>query len=1392
MSAAPQGYRKSDLLFVHDTQSRRKWLVDGGAFVSLLPPTHTQRVAGPVEGGLEAANGTFIACYGTVSHTVHLGDREYTFDFTIADVKQPILGADFLATNSLAPNHRDGTLIDINDLSIITAQFDRAAQSQGINFINQKNDPYYKLLDKYPSLSTPNFTPKEVKHNVRHYIPTTGRPVQSKARKLCPEKLQIAKEQLDTYVKLGIARRAKSEWSSPLLVTPKPRGGWRVCGDFRRVNTQTIDDKYPVKALSDFNADLAGKVIFSKVDLLKGYHQIPVAEEDIPKTGVITPFGLFVFDRTPFGLKNAGQDFQRLMDEIFCDIPHTFVYIDDILVASTSIEEHLRDLERVFSTLDANGLVLNRSKCVFGVSELEFLGFHVDKHGVRPLDDRVKALQETASPTTVTELRRYMGMMNYYRRCFPKAAHHFCPLFDALKGNPKKLNWTPALEEAFQASKAALSTFTMLHHPRVGAPLAITSDASKVAVGAVLEQRGPSGWEPLGFYSSKLSKDKPDQTMWPPFDRELLGVFRAVRHFRHMVEGKPFTIYTDQQAIVPSLHKKTDPLTARQAYQLSCIAEFSTDIRYLEGKANVVADALSRPNGIDERTVNMVSNGDHLFAELIRVNSIQPASGATFSESENPPHTPTTRVRFAPKNLPAAACPYSSANNGGPASILKQPAEIQLQLPPPNKLGQLPLQRTTSSGVRTCPTATTPISHINRPLSKDKILDFQSVIAAVNATQIDLAEIARAQPLDADYQRISRDARSGLSFRRIDIGNQDLLVDISNGLPRPFVPLNLRRTIFDVIHGLGHPGTHRTAEAVASKFVWPSVRADCTKWARECLACQRSKVTRNTTPEIGEFEVPSKRFAHLHIDIVHMPASNGFAHLLTIVDRFTRWPAAIPLRDISAESVIDAFSHGWVANFGIPAAITSDRGSQFTGALWEQLLGHWGITPLRTTAYHPEANGLVERLHRRLKEALIAIGDGNPAEWFWRLPSALLAIRTTLKPDIGSTPADLVYGEGLTVPGDLLGNLPSDGAQLQRQRQTEQARLRLEVARLQPTPTSAHRKPAIYVPHDLEDATHVFVRRGGVQSSLTSPYEGPFRVIRRTAAGYRILMSGGREETIAISRLKPAHMDDLEDAEQLLDDARPPSPPPPGRRPGVRTRIPQATDRVTRQQSRRSAANRPTTSNQPTTSTAANQPTAANRPPTSVRNPRRSLNIDEYNTPIPPPPSSAPSNAEPHCVADPLPPTSAPSNAEPHCAADAPHPSAPLDSSGSGARGSSTPMSPSVVNPATHELAGRLQRLRAEALQSEQLFTDEDDPTNQPSLFELGNPIGAGNGSTSAPADDPFPLQQSRRHGPANLPRRRFSSVQREPGRRYYSDPRRPRPDVSAIFEHLNLSSGVS
>ena len=232
--------------------SGRKWLVDGGALVSIIPPTLAQRAQGPSEDTLSAANGSAISTYGSMKMDVVIGKSLFAYCFTVADVQQPILGADFLATFALAPNHRDGTLISLDTLEVVAQAVPNTSSTSFASAINEVSpalDPRFdSILDEYPEITTPSFTLKEVSHGVQHHIPTEGqRPVQARARRLCPEKLAVAKAEIEKLCDLGVCKRGKSEWSSPLLVTTKPDGGWRVCGDYRRLNAMTPDDKYPVR-----------------------------------------------------------------------------------------------------------------------------------------------------------------------------------------------------------------------------------------------------------------------------------------------------------------------------------------------------------------------------------------------------------------------------------------------------------------------------------------------------------------------------------------------------------------------------------------------------------------------------------------------------------------------------------------------------------------------------------------------------------------------------------------------------------------------------------------------------------------------------------------------------------------------------------------------------------------------------------------------------------------------------------------------------------------------------------------------------------------------------------------------------------------------------------------
>ncbi|KAL5502776.1 hypothetical protein EMCRGX_G009597 [Ephydatia muelleri] len=271
---------------------------------------------------------------------------------------------------------------------------------------------------------------------------------------------------------------------------------------FRPFALKTLVTHIPLYLLSSLHS-----YRFSKLDLVRAYNQIPVDPADVPKTAVTTPFGLFEFIRMPFGLKNAAQTFQRFMDQVLRGIPSAYAYIDDVLIASHTQEQHLKDLRLVFERLAEHGILINPDKCLFGRRELDFLGHHINEQGVTPLSEKLQAIRDFPQPQTHRQLRRFMGLVNFYHRFLPHAATLMQPLHTLLSSTKEKvqtLTWTQDAQAAFQATKEALAKASLLSYPTADAPTCLITDASDTAVGAVLQQRVNGVWRPISFFSRKI------------------------------------------------------------------------------------------------------------------------------------------------------------------------------------------------------------------------------------------------------------------------------------------------------------------------------------------------------------------------------------------------------------------------------------------------------------------------------------------------------------------------------------------------------------------------------------------------------------------------------------------------------------------------------------------------------------------------------------------------------------------------------------------------------------------------------------------------------------------------------------------------------------------------
>jgi len=372
-----------------------------------------------------------------------------------------------------------------------------------------------------------------------------------------------------------------------------------------------------------------------------------------------------------------------------------------------------------------------------------------------------------------------------------------------------------------------------------------------------------------------------------------------------------------------------------------------------------------------------------------------------------------------------------------------------------------------------------------------------------------MAALAAAQAVCPDTSKTA--ALPSLQVGRVVISGCQLLCDVSTGQPRPLVPPSFRRRVFNALHSLSHPGARATRRLISTRFVWPRLASDCTAWCRDCQPCQRSKVTQQYKAPVQPIAVPGRRFAHVHADLVGpLPVSSeGHSHVLTIIDRATRWVEAVPLTSTTAAAVCDAFIAAWVSRYGVPEILTTDRGVQFTSALWQAAMQRLGIQHRFTAAYHPQANGVVERFHRQLKDSLRA--RLTSLDWHSHLPWVLLGLRAAPKADSAISSAELLFGAPLSLPGQLLAVPEPPPLQFVQE-------LRSTIAGLPTRPLAD--SPASPLPTALAGATLVYIRRGGAQPPLAPAYSGPFTVVQRGPKVFAVKI-GNRVEAVTVDRLKP-------------------------------------------------------------------------------------------------------------------------------------------------------------------------------------------------------------------------------------------------------------------------------
>jgi hypothetical protein len=402
---------------------------------------------------------------------------------------------------------------------------------------------------------------------------------------------------------------------------------------------------------------------------------------------------------------------------------------------------------------------------------------------------------------------------------------------------------------------------------------------------------------------------------------------------------------------------------------------------------------------------------------------------------------------------------------------------------------------------------------------------------AADAQPIDFTELAFAQPSCPDVQAML--ASPSLSVVSKKVGAVEVLGDVSTGVFRPLLPARFRTAAILSLHNIHHPGVKATRRLVCASFCWPKMGLFVSALTRNCLHCQKAKVHRHVSLQAAHIPVPVRRFSHLHVDLVGpLPRSSGFSYLFTVVDRTTRWPEAVPLASTTAADCAAALLQGWIQRFGVPDTITSDRGPQFTSSLWAALCSLLSIKHTQTTAYHPQSNGLVERFHRRLKDALRARAAG--ADWYNHVPWVLLGMRTACSEDADFSPAEAVFGSQLILPGQFLSTPEPPSPNFLQEFQGL-------LAGRSPRQTSHHTTPLpVSLPEDLLLSRFVLVRRDAVQPPLSPLYDGPYLVLERSLHFFKVQI-GSRIETVSTHRLKPCHTPEDAQAAEPPRRGRPPN-----------------------------------------------------------------------------------------------------------------------------------------------------------------------------------------------------------------------------------------------------------
>lgn len=873
----------------------------------------------------------------------------------------------------------------------------------------------------------------QVKHRIKLSDET---PFKHRARPIHPQDVDAVRKHLQELLEAGVIRESESPFSSPIVVVRKKNNSVRLCIDFRKLNSQTIKDAYALPNLEEAFSVLTGSKWFSVLDLKSGYYQIEMEESDKQKTAFVCPLGFWEFNRMPQGITNAPSTFQRLMERCMGDLnrKEVLVFIDDLIVFSSTLEEHETRLKQVLKRLREFGLKLSPEKCKFCQTSVKYLGHIVSQHGVETDPAKVEALKTWPTPKNLKELRSFLGFSGYYRRFVQDFSKIVKPLNDLTAGYPplqkenrKKMveskkqyfnprepfggRWTQECQHAFNTVIAKLTSAPVLGFANPKLPYVLHTDASTTGLGAALYQDQDGQMRVIAFASRGLTRS---ESKYPAHKLEFLALKWAVTtKFNDYLYGAEFTVITDSNPLTYLL--TSAKLDATSYRWLSSLSTFIFKIRYRAGSRNQDADGLSRrpqteiPDDLETQkererirqfTHQHLTNEQSMLVSEEEVRAI--CERHQIVQSGDDPdhlHPSVTLVESITVNVDAL-----------PQAFQQDDAYQITEIP---QLSEENLRKRQ----REDPEIGIVVKQIK---SKEKPC-FKTI----------LPELI---PWFREWSRL--ELRNGVLFRRKQEHG-----DSSYQLA---LPADLRDMVLTELHDkMGHMGVERTLDLVRSRFFWPKMSAAVEKKIKTCERCVRRKSLPEKAAPLVNIRT-NRPLELVCMDFLSLePDQSNTKDILVMTDHFTKYAIAVPTRNQKAQTVAKCLWDNFLVHYGFPEKLHSDQGADFESRTIKELCKVAGISKTRTTPYHPRGNP-VERFNRTLLQMLGTLNNKEKSRWKDYVKPLVHAYNCTKSDVTGFTPYELMFGRQPRLPIDLAFGLPVDGQTESHSKYVQDLKSRLE------------------------------------------------------------------------------------------------------------------------------------------------------------------------------------------------------------------------------------------------------------------------------------------------------------------------------------------------------------